>query len=102
MAETWFRFDPDKNVLSLLLHVQPGSRNTVSDGMYGGHLKLRVRAPAIENKANEAVVVWLGEKFNLPASRVIIRRGRQSRNKTVDILSPGPHWFSHLEKLASS
>lgn len=102
MADTWFRFDSDKNLLSLSLHVQPGARSTVSGGLYGGRLKLRVGAPAIDNKANDAIAEWLGEKFNLPASRVIIRRGRQSRVKTVDILSPGPHWFSHLEKLASS
>jgi uncharacterized protein (TIGR00251 family) len=102
LADTWFRFDPDKDVLSLFLHVQPGARGSASGGMHGGRLKLRVGSPAIAGRANDAVVEWVGEMFNLPASRVIIRRGRHSRIKTVDILSPGPHWFSHLEKLASS
>ena len=89
-------------MLSLLLHVQPGARSTVCGGLHGGRLKLRVGAPAIDNRANDAVVKWLGEEFNLPASRVIIRRGRHSRNKTADIHGPGPNWISHLEKLASS
>lgn len=50
-----------------------------------GLLKISVKAPAKEGKANEAVVKLLAEHFKVPKSNVIIKSGLKSKNKIVEI-----------------
>ena len=44
-----------------------------------------VKAPPIENKANEAIVKLLAKHFNVSKSQVNIIRGLTSRHKIVEI-----------------
>ncbi|MFA5411230.1 MAG: DUF167 domain-containing protein [Candidatus Omnitrophota bacterium] len=46
---------------------------------------LRVKAPAREGRANQAVVELLSEYFNLPKSGISIVRGEKSKNKVVNL-----------------
>jgi len=50
-----------------------------------GSLKVYVNAPAVDNKANEAVVKSLANHFNVKKSAVSIIAGFRSREKTVRI-----------------
>lgn len=47
--------------------------------------KVKVGAPAIEGKANEAMIKILAEYFNVPKSRIRIARGKFAKNKIVEI-----------------
>ena len=51
-GETWYRYDADRELLTFL-HVQPNAERTDFAGRHGGHLKVRVAAPADEGKVNE-------------------------------------------------
>ena len=51
----------------------------------GGEMKVRLRAPAVEGKANEALIERLADHYNVKKSRVRIVRGEKSRHKTVEI-----------------
>ena len=86
---SWYRFDADRNVLCITLSVQPNARSTQVVGKYGETLKLRVAAPALEQRANTLLIEFLRKKLDVPASRVIIARGARGRRKAVEILSPG-------------
>ena len=86
---SWHRFDADRNVLCITLSVQPNARSTQVVGKYGETLKLRVAAPALEQRANTLLIEFLRKKLDVPASRVIIARGARGRRKAVEILSPG-------------
>ena len=68
------------------LHVQPGARSTGFAGMHGERVKLRLAAPAVDNKANRALVEFLAEAFGVPRRNVTIEAGVSSRRKTVSIL----------------
>ena len=46
---------------------------------------LRVKAPAKEGRANEAVVELLSEYLDIPKSRLIIVRGHASKNKIIEM-----------------
>jgi uncharacterized protein (TIGR00251 family) len=88
-VSAWHRFDADRNVLCITLHVQPNARTTELAGRHGESLKVRVAAPALEGRANTLLVEFLREKLEVPANRVIIARGIRGRNKTVEIYAPG-------------
>ena len=68
------------------LHVQPGARSTGFAGMHGERVKVRLAAPAVDNKANQALIEFLAEAFGVPRRNVTIEAGVASRRKTVSIV----------------
>jgi uncharacterized protein (TIGR00251 family) len=102
MPETWYRCDPDRGLLTLILHVQPNARRTEIAGLHGGYLKVRIAAPAVEGKANEMLVGFLTDKFALPGGRVMIRRGSHGRTKTVEIYGQAACLLARVKELLHS
>lgn len=68
----------------LPLKVTPKARSeTVGDWNAAGELTVKVRAPAEDGRANEAVIELLSDVLGLPRSRLEITRGHTGRHKTV-------------------
>lgn len=80
----WFRASPGGSLL-ITLHVQPGARRTEVAGLHGDALKIRLAAPPVEGRANAALVEFLAERFAVPQRAVSVVRGKQSREKVVEI-----------------
>jgi len=99
LADSWFRYDPERDVLTLVLRVQPGASSTGFAGFHGGHLKVRVSAPAIEDRANTLLLDFLKKKLDLRGGQVIIRRGSRGRTKTIEISNPGQNLLVRLKEL---
>ena len=55
-------------------------------GMHGDVLRIRLRAPPADQKANRALVEFLAEALEVPRSQILIERGATDRNKHVLIL----------------
>jgi len=71
--------------LILELHVQPGAPRSEFAGRHGDRIKVRLAAPAVEGKANEALVEFLAAYFDVPKRNVRIAAGHKSRRKRVVI-----------------
>ena len=69
----------------LELHVQPGASRTEFAGRHGDRIKLRLAARAIDGRANEALIEFLAEYYNVPKRNVRIASGLKSRQKRVVI-----------------
>ena len=82
--------------------MQPNAKHTEVAGLHGGHLKVRVAARAVEDKANELLVGFLADKFDLPGGRVMIRRGTHGRTKTVEICGQAAALLARVKKLLHS
>lgn len=67
----------------MTLHVQPGAKCCEVFGLHGDALKLRLTAPPIEGRANEALLKYIAELFCVPLRQVELKQGRQSRRKVV-------------------
>jgi uncharacterized protein (TIGR00251 family) len=98
MIESWYCYDPNRDLLTLVLHVQPNAKRTEFAGLHGGHLKVRVAAPPIEDRANALLLDFLKKKFDLPGGRVMISRGSHGRTKTVEISHPGQALIARLKQ----
>jgi hypothetical protein len=96
---TWWRYDAAAQRLSLTLHIQPNARKNGIVGLHGGALKVKVAAPAVDNKANAALVEFLSEILDLPKSSIAIRLGATGRRKVVEITG-GEDLLKRLEALA--
>lgn len=92
MTSAWCREDGE--ALVLRVHVQPGAKRTEVAGEHGGALKLRLAAPPVDGKANDALRRYLAGAFGVPVSRVVIERGERSRDKELRIVAPvsRPDW----------
>lgn len=79
----WYRQSGE--VLTLTLHVQPGAKRTEVAGLHGDALKIRLAAPPIEGRANEALLRFIADTFDVPMRQVELKQGGQSRHKVVAI-----------------
>ncbi len=79
----WYRRNGD--VITLTLHVQPGAKRSEVAGLHGEALKLRLAAPPVEGRANEALLRFIAELFGVPLRQVELRQGGQSRHKVVAV-----------------
>src|ERR1700722_19923990 len=77
--------DPTRGTLTLNVRVQPRASKDEIAGAIGGALKLRLLAPAIENRANESLVAFLSDLLKTSKSAVRIQSGERGRNKRVEI-----------------
>lgn len=80
---TWYRRSGE--VVTLTLHVQPGAKRSEIAGLHGEALKLRLAAPPVEGRANEALLKFIAELFGVPLRQVELRQGGQSRHKVVAV-----------------
>lgn len=71
--------------LTLVLHVQPGAKQTSVAGLHGEALKIRLAAPPIEGRANEALLRFIADRFDVPLRSVELKQGGQSRHKRVTV-----------------
>lgn len=69
----------------LTLRVQPRAKTTRFDGRLGEAHRLRLAAPPVDGKANDACTRFLADFFGVPVSQVRIISGSSSRTKLVEI-----------------
>jgi uncharacterized protein len=96
---TWFSYNAGGRRLTLNLHVQPGARRSEIVGLHGSALKIKVAAPAVDNKANAELTEFLSETLGIPKSAVAISRGAAGRRKVVEITG-GPELVARLGNLS--
>lgn len=74
----------------LAVRVQPRASRDEVVGEWEGALKVRLRTPAIEGRANEALVEFLARVLRIPKAAVRILSGERSRMKRVELIGVTP------------
>lgn len=77
----WYRRDGEN--ITLTLHVQPGAKRNEIAGLHGDALKIKLAAPPIEGRANEALIKFIAKLFDVPLRQVELKSGEQSRHKVI-------------------
>ncbi|HHO41797.1 MAG TPA: YggU family protein [Epsilonproteobacteria bacterium] len=70
----------------VLLHIkaQPNASKSEFCGLYGdGLIKIRLKAPAVEGAANEALITFLAKSFKVPKKSIMLKSGKTSKHKTI-------------------
>ncbi len=67
------------------VRVQARARRDGIEGLWQGALRVRLTAPPVEGRANEALRRLLAARLNIPASAVRILAGERSRVKRVEV-----------------
>jgi uncharacterized protein (TIGR00251 family) len=77
--------DQAKTRARIAVKAQPGAKKTELAEKVGGIYKVRLAAPPVDGKANEALIRFLAGRFDVPPSAVRIIRGLASRTKVIEI-----------------
>lgn len=83
---SWFRLTAAGGA-TLSLHVQPGAKKSECAGLHGEALKIRLAAPPVDGKANEALLRFLAQRLAIPRQQISLKSGQASRQKVVEIES---------------
>ena len=97
---SWWRYDAAARRLSITLRVQPNARRSDIAGLHGDALKVRIAAPAVDNKANSELIDFLSVSLGVSKSAIAISHGATGRRKVVEITG-GHELVTQLERLVS-
>ncbi len=67
------------------LRVVPNAKRSEVVGIHGDVIKVKVQAPAMDGKANEALLEFLAETMGVPRRAVQLVAGEKSRDKTIGV-----------------
>ena len=71
--------------ITVQIQTTPNAPRSEIVGWLGDRLKVKVKAPAVEGKANAELVRFLADHFGVRPNAVAILRGETARLKTVRI-----------------
>lgn len=80
----WYRVAGDGRI-TLTLHIQPGARKTEFAGLHGDALKIRLAAPPVDGKANEALLKFIADTLGMAKTAVSLKSGSTSRRKVLEL-----------------
>ena len=88
LEATAFRGDAGGTVLAL--HIHPGAKRSGVCGMYGNAVKIAVKSPPVDGKANRALCEFVAGKLDVPANAVLLVSGATGRDKRLRIAGRSP------------
>ena len=75
------REHPDGTVV--IVRAVPGARSSEITGVHEGALRLRIAAPAVDGKANQALVATLAASLGVRKRQIEILKGEHGRDKQI-------------------
>ena len=68
---------------NLAFKILPNASGSEVVGWRGEFIKIRINAPAVDGKANKALLEFLSDRVGIPKSQVTLLRGETSRQKWI-------------------
>ena len=68
----------------------------------GNEWQIRLKAPAVDGKANEHLVQYLAVVLGLPKSKIILKKGLQAKYKCLEIFADDKEVLAKLESSAGN
>ncbi len=76
----------EETSVSLSVRIQPRASKNEITRMDDGRLKIRLTAPPVDGAANEALVKFLADAFDVGRSQVEIVSGHTGREKIIKVI----------------
>ncbi|MEZ0392371.1 MAG: DUF167 domain-containing protein [Pseudobdellovibrionaceae bacterium] len=73
--------------MQISLYVQPGASKSEIVGIHNELLKIKIKAPPVDGKANQEVIRFFSEILGVPKGQIDLLKGEKSREKRILIRS---------------
>lgn len=80
----WYKRENDTVIVNI--YVQPNAKRTEMVGFHGDALKIRLASQPIDGRANDALLKYVAQLFDVPLRQVELHRGDKSRHKKIAII----------------
>ena len=70
---------------TIRVHILPNAKVDKVVGDHGDAIKIKLRAPAMEGKANAALIRFLAAQLGILPRQIALMRGEKSRDKLIRI-----------------
>jgi hypothetical protein len=67
------------------LRIVPNAKRSQVAGEHGGAIRIKIAAPAVEGKANAALIGFLAGKLGIHTRAISLVSGEKSRDKVVEL-----------------
>ncbi len=71
------------NGVTLTLTIQANAHKSEIIGLYNDTLKIKIKAPPVDGKANKEIISFLSEKLGITQKNIEILKGDKNKNKIV-------------------
>jgi len=96
MTPEKYIFHDGKKGAALAIRVTPrASRNEIGEILSDGTVRIRLTAPPVEGKANQALIDFLADILEVPVSQIDIVAGITGRDKLVSIVDMDAETVHH-------
>ncbi len=68
---------------NIRFHIVPNAKQNKVMGEHGAAIKVKLRAPAVEGKANAALRSFLAKVLQISEREIVLERGEKSREKLI-------------------
>jgi len=72
-------------MVKLSIQVHPGAKKNEVVRFEAGVWHIKVAAPPVEGKANEALIKFLSKSLDIPKSKISLEKGTTSRHKIISV-----------------
>jgi len=86
MSKSWCSEIPKG--IRLSVQISPNAKKTEILGAVEDVLKIKLQAPPVDGKANEALTRYIADTLHVPKSAVTITHGLSSRKKLLEVRAP--------------
>jgi hypothetical protein len=74
-----------KSGVIIQVHASPRASKSQIQGLHGDALKIRLQAPPVDGKANQALIGFLAETLGIPQRQITLLSGQTSRQKRLGL-----------------
>ena len=67
------------------VHVVVNAARTHADGIHDQALRMRLHAPPVDGKANQALLHWVADQLGIARSHVALVRGQTAKRKQLRV-----------------
>lgn len=71
--------------MKIQIKVAPNAKKSEIVGTEAGVLKIKLKAPPVDGKANIELIKFLSDYLEIPKSQITILHGESSRTKLVEV-----------------
>lgn len=83
----------------LFVEAKPNARKNEIKVLSDNTLKVKISAPPVDGKANDAIIAYLSEVFNISKSKIKILKGETSKIKKIEIAANEIEIYEILKSL---
>lgn len=78
---TWLKSTNEGVIISI--HLTPRAKRDAIEGWHGDALKVKIKAPPVDGKANGYLLKFIAKQLEIPNSSATLIKGETSREKLV-------------------